>query len=260
MKTRMFMIGLGFVLIMLNACTKDNTTPGITKVTLIAKSSESVSTLKSALLSPATDSLLISDFLVHVREIEFGTEDSENEHMEDSLHSELKFEGSYLFDLIQDGTLGEQVLGQFDVPNNRYNKLEVKLNKYPEDGEDTLMQGKTFYIAGIINAQPFEFWSDLTDELEVEFPDSSSFQLTGNDLSLYIDFHIDQIRAALLGAGFAAAIDGNGNGVIEINPENPDGNRDLYRSIQHLIKKSVDMDNDDSNENDESHHQEGNHG
>jgi len=262
----MLTIGVGFVLIMLNACTKENTTPGITKVTLIAKSSEAVSTLKSATVSPASDTLIISDFLVHAREFEFEREDEhmenmENmEHMEDSLSSELKFEGSYLFDLVNNGTLGEQIVGNFELPNDRYNKIEVKIFPYPDDGEDTLMRGKTVFITGSYNNQLFEFWSDLMDELEVEFPDSSAIELTGNDIALYIDFHIDMIREGMFSAGFPEVVDGNGNGVIEINPENPDGNQELYLAIKHLIKNSVDMDDDDSNENDHEHHSEGNHG
>ena len=257
MKAKMILMGLAAMMFMFQACTKDNVAPGKTNVTLIAKGSDQISTLKSATLNTLGDTLAITDFLVHVRKIEFETEDHSMEgmeHMEDSTDTELEFEGSYLFDLVNDGSLGEQVVGMFEVPNNVYNKLEVDMYKYPADGENTLMQGKTFYIAGSFNGQAFEFWSDLMDELEVEFPDSSSIDLNGVDFSLYIDFHIDQIRDFLMNAGFGTAHDGNGNGIIEINPENTDGNQDLYWAIKHVIKHSVDMDDDDSNENDDHHH------
>lgn len=256
MKAKMIFLGLAAMMFMIQSCTKDNVVPGKTNVTLIAKGSDQVTTLKSVALDPAGDTLVITDFLVHVRKIEFDVEDHSMEgmeHMEDSTDSELEFEGSFLFDLMQNGSPGQQFVGLFEIPNNRYNKLEVDLYKYPVDGEDTLMQGKTFYIAGSFNGQPFEIWSDLMDELEVEFPDSSAFELTGVDFSVYIDFHIDLIRDFLISEGFGTAIDGNGNGIIEINPENTDGNQDLYWAIKHVIKHAVDMDDDDSNENDDHH-------
>lgn len=71
---------------------------------------------------------------------------------------------------------------------------------------------------------------------------------SGENMDLYIDFNIQNIVAKMYQIDFSTAKDLNNNGVIEINPNDEDGNAELSQVIIEILTEEVDL--DDENDDD----------
>jgi len=235
-----------------SACSKNDT--GLTtNLTLVVKSSFRTPTLKSALLvnNPVADTMVINELLINVKEIEFNYDekDTENEvHGNDTTYKDNELQGPFLFNLVTNGSVEEQILGTFELPNAAFDKIEFKLD--PSVSSDPKINGRSIYVSGTLNGTPFEFWHNTDDDVEIELPDSSGFILSGADMNMYIDFHIEKILQRLQSLNLENIQDGNGNGIFEIAPDDPDGNSHLANQFKEIIMESSDLDNNDSNEDD----------
>ncbi len=253
MKSKMLILLCMVLITGMISCTKKN--DGFTgKVTLVVKSSgnQPVTTLKSGFVG---DSVTLTDFMVHVREIEFEFEDEMEDDIEhdDSIVSDIELEGPFVLDLLNDRNTLYQTLATVELPNAAYDEIEFKLS--PETGADVPedIKNRSVYLAGTIGAVPFVMWHYSDEEVEIEFPDSSSFALNSDDLYIYIDAHLDQITTGLESLDLSQVTDGNGNGTIEVGPDDEDGSEEFADWILHFITESFDLDEDDDNENDDDH-------
>jgi hypothetical protein len=240
---------------------------------LVIKAS-ALPTLKSATAGLAA--IVLDTFLINIEDIQFKfdesnagfnrTDDCNDADCDDcddddcnddkcndaaaggTTYDDIKAEGPYLINILSPEVLSGMVLDRFSIPNAIYDKIEFDLARYiPDDNKQ--MQGHSVYLSGTINGNRFQLWTNKDKEIEIEFPDSSLVNLTGENIRLYIDISLGKIKSNLEAMNLDAAVDGNKNGFIEIGTDDPDGNQALSYSLLNAIAGCFDL--DDKHDNDD---------
>ncbi len=186
---------------------------------------------------------VITDFKISIREIEFEF-DEEDAHFrtDSSFNEDVKLKGPFVLDVLDQNAFVEQLVTSVKVPNARYEEVEFKLHKNMNAGD---MNGKSMLITGTIDGKPFIFWHDTDEEFEIDFENAATdLVINGNTAAVVINFQLDRLFSVLKGgANLSLAIDGDGDGIIEINPGSADndGNTDLAHAIKRLLEDATDL-------------------
>lgn len=281
---KMLVLMLGIVAIVAFSCQKDD--PTQTNLNIVVKSDLSTSVALGSTTITGTNgpgvikgeaitasAVTLESFLINIEDIEFEMDDDidDNDDYEDSDgdddgdddddkgiadddddgdSDEFEIKGPILIDLLSDEVGQGIVIATSELPNGVYEEAEVELDKYKKDPANK-MYNHTMLIEGQIDGKPMEMWYDGDYDIEIDFPDSEqNITLTGDEINVYIDFHINQMLETLNSIDFSGAKDGNGNGIIEIGPDNIDGNHDFAHYFIGAIFKSFDLDDDDDDDND----------
>lgn len=226
---------LAAVMGLFSACSTDKDEPRANgNLTLSAKS-----TMGAATGRMQASTIVISDFKVNLREVEFEFDESDPKFKSDIAYSDIKLKGAFELDLINPNTSLNQILAVATLPNARYEEVEFKLHKSTASGA---MLGKSIAISGTIDGVPFELWHDTDEEFEIDFSDmSKDIVVNGNDLALAIDFNLNFLNESMSGVDLSMATDGNGNGVIEINPNDTDGNKEIAHAVKDYLEEVTDL-------------------
>lgn len=193
--------------------------------------------------------LVLDKFLINISEIEFefekpyaGFTGPYNCECEDEDNEcEIKFKGSYIIDIASPEALTGLLLGNFPLPSAIYDEIELDITP-SRNNNNVLINGRSVYISGQIGEKPFQLWTNSQAELEIEFPGRKKIDLTKEDASLWIKISLDKILANLESIDLSSAVDGNGNGIIEIGHDDPDGNNALATLIFNSFKGSFELD------------------
>lgn len=186
---------------------------------------------------------VITDFKISIREIEFEFDEEDAHFKTDSSFSEdVKLKGPFVLDVLEQNAFVEQVITTVNVPNARYEEVEFKLHKSTDAGA---MNGKSILITGTIDGKPFIFWHDTDEEFEIDFENAATdLVINGNSAAMVINLQLDRLFSTLKGGiSLGTATDGDGDGVIEINPGSVDndGNTDLAHAIKTLLEDATDL-------------------
>lgn len=199
------------------SCDKDETEGGLS---LKFKATEN--TLKS---SPA-DSIVIESFMINIGEIELEFDDNDPMFETDSIASDIELEGPFEVDLMKNGDpLSTTIVQNVELPQAAYDEIEFEFRESEDSASDML--GKSILVNGTINGTPFVFWTDEEIEVEIEFENDvylEEAQMAVITVAIDVLALFDPLQG---GINIAGATDGNDNGIIEIFPEDPDGNEDL---------------------------------
>lgn len=207
--------------------------------------------LKMAATSPTGNSIsgrtqattVITDFKVSIREIEFEF-DEEDDHFktDSSFNEDVKLKGPFVLDVLEQNAFVEQLIATVNLPNARYEEVEFKLHKSTDAG---VMNGKSILITGTIDGTPFIFWHDTDEEFEIDFENAATdLVINGNTAAMVINLQLDRLFSTVKGGvNLSLAMDGNGDGVIEINPGSidNDGNKELAHAIKTLLEDVTDL-------------------
>ncbi|MFO7575730.1 MAG: hypothetical protein R6W67_11305 [Bacteroidales bacterium] len=183
--------------------------------------------------------VVIESFKINIEEIEIEFDDDDPLFATDSFATDIELEGPFEIDLVKNGnSLETFIVNNVELPSAAYEEIEFEFSE--SENSISEMYGKSILIKGTIDGTPFIFWTNEEFEVEIEFDDlvyldeasravlTVSFDLTS--LFNYADGGID----------ITSAMDGNGNGIIEIYPEDPDGNSDLadliWEKIEYIIE------------------------
>jgi hypothetical protein len=186
---------------------------------------------------------VISDFKVAIREIEFEF-DEEDSHFDtdSSFNEDVKLKGPFVLNVLEQNEFVEQLITTVNVPNARYEEVEFNLHKNADAGD---MNGKSILITGTIDGKPFVFWHDTDEEFEIDFENADTdLVINANTAAMAINFQLERLFSAVKGgANLSLATDGDGDGVIEINPGSTDndGNKDLADAIKNLLEDAADL-------------------
>lgn len=225
-------LALGF-----GACSEKEVNPNGEVTLLVNAGTESGTSLSNSRVS---DNLVINDFVINLREVEFEFDDDK---LADSTFKDIKLKGPFELDLINNQNPAESIVGSVVLPNAAYSEIEFKLHK--SDVKGSKMEGKSVTMAGTINGTQFEFWHDTDEEFEIDFSDESRrFVVNGEDLNAVINFNLGAIFDGVSGVDLSKAEDENGNGIIEIDPKNTDGNKDLADLIKKMLEEKTDLTDD----------------
>lgn len=158
----------------------------------------------------------------------------------------IEADGPYLINILSQEAFKGLVLDSYSIPNAIYDEVEFELSSYHQS-DNLIMKDRSIYMAGTINGVRFQFWTNLSSDIEIEFSHQNPVSLTGDNVQLYIDISLAKIQANLKTLNLTSATDGNKNGCIEIGNNDTDGNNLLSRSLLKAITGCFDLDkeNDD---------------
>lgn len=214
--TRIAILSMVFAFIFIS-CDKDETEGGLS---LKFKATEN--TIKS---SPA-DNIVLESFVINIGEIELEFDDNDPMFETDSIASDIELEGPFEVDLMKNGDpLSTAIVQNVELPQAAYDEIEFEFSESEDPTSDLL--GKSILVKGTINGTSFVFWTDEEVEMEIEFENDvylEEAQMAVITVAIDVLALFDPLQG---GMNISEATDGNGNGVIEIFPEDPDGNEDL---------------------------------
>ncbi len=179
--------------------------------------------------SSALNGVAIETFTINIEEIEFEFDDDNNNN--GLTYSEIKLKGPYEIDLVKDGQ-GRVVtlINDLNLPKKGYDEIEFEFDKTENPISD--MYKKTVLIKGTINGTPFIFFTDEEFEMEIEFEDPVDLSEVESAI-IMVSFDVQALfDPAQGGIDIATAQDRNGNGIIEIYEDDPDGNEKLAEKIE----------------------------
>jgi hypothetical protein len=102
------------------------------------------------------------------------------------------------------------------------------------------MFNKSIEITGTINGTPFVFWHTIDEDFEIDYEDTNqNLVINNNSFDLVFNFDLNQVLSSV---DLSTAVDGDGDGLIEIGPNDTDGNRALANQIANSIEDSCDLD------------------
>ncbi|WP_281980282.1 hypothetical protein [Tenacibaculum mesophilum] len=178
----------------------------------------------------------ISEFKLNITEIELEFDDKYQDAMNDSIISsddEIELRGPFQLDLLT----GTSNITTLELPKADYEEIEFEFDKNTDESSD--MFNKTVVVKGTINTVPFIFWHDFEEEIEVDFENEATDIIVSEGLTeVTINFDLD---AMLSQVDLSSAIDGNGDGTIEISPEDVDGNKDLADQLKEKLKQTAEL-------------------
>lgn len=178
----------------------------------------------------------ITDFRISIRDVAFKKEDDAAPNF-DTL--DIKFRGPYQLDLLKGGTALSETIGSSEIPNGTYQEIRFKFHKDEDLAPTDKLFDRSIYLAGTIDGVPFEMWHDTSENLDVGR--SRGVQVQDNQVNLTIVFNIDQFLESLHLIDLTLAVDGNSDGLIEINTNDPDGNKDIADLLKENIKEAADL-------------------
>lgn len=241
MKRVKALIGVMVLTISLASCSSDSSTGG--SMAISAKATY-VNSAKTA------TGVVLNGFKINVREIELkvaaaagksgggdgngtgwdanGTYDS---------NDEAQLLGPWELDLLNQTA----PLTTVTVPNGTYSEVEFKLS--PSLVTTSPIFGKTVQITGTINGTPFVYWNNFDQKYEIHYQDATqNLVISNGSYDVVLNYDLNQVVNAI---NLSSAVDGNGNGIIEIGPNDTDGNNALAMAFHDHMHDGCHM---------ESHH------
>ena len=179
----------------------------------------------------------LSKFLVNIDELELEYDaiiDDDNFYNGDN---DIELKGPFELNLLSPNPV--QIV-TVDLPNGRLEEIEFEFDKNENSNSELFKQ--TIRMEGTVNGVPFVFWHDFEEELELEFDDNGAGGVILNDeQGIVINFNLTTVLDPTLGVDLSTAVDGNGDGLIEISPSDNDGNRALAQAMKQAIKNQIEL-------------------
>lgn len=184
--------------------------------------------------------LQINSFAVNIEEVELEYDDNDPLFASGALGTDVELEGPFEVQLLNNGSGLTQALANIFLPVAAYDEIEFRIRE--SENPISELFDKSIVIKGLIGELPFIFWTDENDKVEIEFENSENLVLTPGELSvLLVEFDLSKLfDPENGGVDLSLAQDGNGNGIIEIYEDDPDGNNDLAEQIWEKFELAID--------------------
>ncbi|MGL2966322.1 hypothetical protein [Flavobacterium sp. XGLA_31] len=246
MKNLKAILGLMVLVFAVSSCSSDSSSAS-GNMTITAKATYTNAAGKTA------NGVVLNSFKVNIREIEFqlagfsgksgGADDNggDDNGWDDNGtfdgNDEAELHGPWELDLLNQSA----PITTVTVPNGTYSEVEFKLS--PSLVAASPIFGKTVEITGTINGTPFVYWNNFEQQFEIHYQDATqNLVITSGSYDLVFNFDLNQVVSAI---DLSSAVDGDGDGVIEIGPNDTDGNNALATAFHEHLNDSCEM---------ESHH------
>lgn len=178
--------------------------------------------------------VIITDFQISIRDIIFKSDLDDDGVPDDS--TDVAFRGPFAIDLLDPTGALEQSLGNTEVPVGAYQELRFKFHKTRDVAADHPLYDRSIFIAGTIDGTPFEMWHDTSENLDIG--KSTGVIVDENGVDIQVTFTVDQFFQAM---DISTAQDTDEDGIIEIDPDNNDDNKDLADQLKENIKAAADL-------------------
>lgn len=238
MKNKKILLGLLAVIFSTASCSNDesssNNANANDNLTIVAKASYSGNTGRME------NAVSISEFKINLKEIEFELDDDFYDDDDDDYgdgfygdDDEFELRGPFELDLLS----GQSTITSINIPNGVYEEVEFKMARNTNSASELF--NKSVLIKGTIGTTPFVFWHNIDEDFEIDYEDAGqNLVISDNSATLVIDFNLD---AVLANVDLSNAQDGNGDGLIEISPNDTDGNQSLANTIKDKIEEYTDL-------------------
>ena len=205
-------------------------------------------------LSPLTSGVVLTSFKINIKEIEFevaegngngeGDDNDNDGNDSDDNHDgmfngddEIELNGPWELDLLNQSA----PITTVSIANGTYEEVKFKLNKSLVSTSDLF--NKTIEIRGTINGTPFVYWHNFESEFEIDYEDAAQNLVVNNgSFDLIININMDEV---LSNVDLTSAVDGNGNGIIEIGPDDTDGNNALAQQLNDDLDDATEIEDDE---------------
>lgn len=253
-----FIISAILIMAITFSCSKEST-PLTTSGTVNLKAKATLINLaaKSNISKKNLSNLTISSFKINIKNIEFDRDmDGDSNHNSnhgsnlneesnlnhnDSTYTNMAMQGPFELDLVANDT--SISIATTNIPNNNFNEIKFELHKSTDPLSSIF--GKSIEIKGEISGVPFIYWTSEEEEMKVTFNSTSTnIVVDGSTTTAIINFDLSTIFGATSLIDFSTAIDGNGDGIIEISSDNIDGNVELAHLIKNLLEEDSEIENE----------------
>jgi hypothetical protein len=223
--------------VLLSGCSEDEPSP-VGTVNLSVSSSGSNSFSTARIMGRSKADIVITDFQISIRDVIFKSDVDDEGVSDDS--TEVAFRGPYQVDLLNGSDALTETIGSAEIPNGIYEEVRFKFHKDEDLSTDQPLYDKSIFISGTIDGMPFEMWHDTSENLDLG-KNSGGIVVDDNVVNLTVDFTIDQFMSSLVQIDLSDAVDGNQDGMIDINPNDSDGNKEIADDLKENIKAAADL-------------------
>jgi hypothetical protein len=222
-KLKLFLGIIGLFAIAL-ACSDDGGT-STNKMKIFGKGSYSTPSSKTNTPSD----IILTSFRINVTDLTLKYYEDENVAGRDDGHEYVgvTVTGPWELDL-----LNQKIsITTVDVPNGNYKKAVLHLSKSLKPSSP--IYNKTVEIRGLYNGMPFVFWHDFDQSINIGYEDEfEEIVVNNNSIEWVFNFDLNDLIDSI---DLTNAVDGDGDGVIEISPYDTDGNHELAALLdQHI--------------------------
>ncbi|MBC31835.1 MAG: hypothetical protein CMH48_13455 [Muricauda sp.] len=217
-------------------CSNDDGDDGRIRLKVSATNSNGTSAKTASFTGKNNENVIFTDFRISIRDVVFKNDDDPNSNLDTD---EIQFRGPYQIDLLDGGDALTQTIGDVVVPDGIYKELRFKFHKDEDLPATDKLFDKSIYIEGTIDGQPFVFWHDTSENLDVGR--STGVEVVGGMVNFTVEFDMSQFLGSLKQIDLTQATDGNENGIIEIFPNDEDGNQEIAKDLKDNIKETADL-------------------
>ncbi|UCS95075.1 hypothetical protein KZP23_08710 [Echinicola marina] len=157
-----------------------------------------------------------------------------NSNSSGSVQLPLEQAMSYSLNLIQSALPQSETLGSLSLDAGSYTGITLQFQQDDALMETDVLFEKSINIQGNVNGQLLNIYTD-TEEMLTAAADGGNLQLEGNQ-DIYLNFDLNRLFENI---DLGLAVDGNSNGIIEIEPNNLDGNRNIYLTMMGNLEKAL---------------------
>lgn len=141
--------------------------------------------------------------------------------------------------LLEDGNIYEPLVATAMAYDGVYGKLNFDLVQAENVPEDDDVHGLSIFVRAQWFDTPAQLYIDLEDEVTIQF--NQGIEVAGS-IDLYLTLYLDTL---LEGIDPNLVSDGNGDGLVEVGPNNEDDNGEAYDAIIANLEKSMYLQNGD---------------
>ena len=215
------------------SCSSDSSEGGINLTISAVNSNVSKSTLSQKTMMAE---VIFTDFRISIRDVVFKNDDDETSSLDTD---EVQFRGPYQIDLLDNTNALSQTIGNAFVPDGLYKEMRFKFHKDEDLPLTDDLFDKSIYIEGTIDGVPFVFWHDTSENLDIGR--STGVLVQDGKVNFTVQFDISQFLSSLNQIDLSQATDDNNDGLIEIFPNDADGNQDIADALKDNIKMAADL-------------------
>ena len=230
---RLFLCSLVLCSLAIISCSKNESGGGIKlSFSAIHSNASKMATSQKALNS----NVVFTEFKISIRDVVFKNDDDPTS---DLATDEIQFRGPYQIDLLKDENALSQTIGDAFVPDGLYKEMRFKFHKDEDLPATDKLFDKSIYVEGTINDIPFVFWHDTSENLDVGR--DTGVLVENGTVNFTVQFDISQFLNSLNQIDLSLATDSNDDGLIEIYPNDEDGNQDIADALKDNIKMAADL-------------------
>ncbi|GGE30873.1 hypothetical protein [Psychroflexus planctonicus] len=186
-------------------------------------------------LQSGTELYFREDFSLYATDFDDdGCEDDDDYDDDSDDDEDYKIFGPFEIDLSNEST----TIVEVEIPVAEYEEVEFEMER-GIDVNSPLYQ-KSMLMTGTLNGMPFEFYHTFSEDFEVDYEDAGQNLVITENNNNQVTFQFDLV-SVINSVDMNNASDGNGNGIIEISPEDTDGNNALANQIKNAVKQYVDL-------------------